>query len=291
MSFVTIHEVGPRDGLQNEPRPIPLMDKRDFVLKLLATGLKRIEVGSLVSPKWVPQMANSRGLLALLPDTDGIYDVLVPNMRGWRDFEAAYRPKTTGVSLFVAASEGFSQSNLSCSIDESFQRIVPVVAAAQEAGVPLRAYVSCVTDCPFDGPVAPEAVAQVAERLYALARCQISLGETIGKGTPDRVARMIETVADVVPVQELAGHFHDTGGRAIENIEAALACGIHAFDAAAGGLGGCPYAPGAPGNVATEAVVAHLHSAGFETGLDEAKLADAAAFARSLKEGEAHDQS
>ncbi len=283
--FVRIHEVGPRDGLQNEPSVIPVAQKVALIDLLARSGLSDIEVGSFVSPKWVPQMADTDQVLAGLTPVDGVrYALLVPNMRGWEGFQAARVPGVTyEVAVFISASEGFSQSNLNCSIAESVARLTPVVRAAEVVGVGVRGYVSCVTDCPFDGPVAPEAVARATALLRALAPMQVSLGDTIGKGTPDRVTAMIAAVTDVVPVAELAGHFHDTGGQALANMDAALDLGVRAFDTAVGGLGGCPYAPGAPGNVATEAVLNRLHALGFETGVDPDVVAQAAEMAKGMR--------
>lgn len=214
------------------------------------------------------------------------FAVLVPNMKGFEAFLAA-RPGLRGaeceIAVFVAASEAFSRANLNCGIAESLERLRPVVVAAQAAGVGLRGYVSCVTDCPFEGPVAPARVAQVAGALRALAPMQVSLGDTIGRGRPETVAAMLRAVLDVAPAAELAGHFHDTGGQALENVEAALALGLRVLDAAAGGLGGCPYAPGAPGNLATEALVRRLAELGYETGIEAAALERAAALARALR--------
>jgi hydroxymethylglutaryl-CoA lyase len=283
--FVRIHEVGPRDGLQNEPGVIPVADKTALIDLLSRSGLRDIEVGSFVSPKWVPQMADTDRVLAALTPVDGVcYAVLVPNMRGWDGFAAARVPGVMyEVAVFISASEGFSQANLNCSIAESVERLTPVVRAAEAAGVGVRGYVSCVTDCPFDGPVAPEAVARAAEILLAVAPMQLSLGDTIGKGTPERMMAMLKAVAQVAPVPQLAGHFHDTGGQALANIQASLEMGIRAFDSAVGGLGGCPYAPGAPGNVATEAVLALVHGLGFETGIDVDVIAKAAEMAREMR--------
>lgn len=283
--FVRIHEVGPRDGLQNEPGVIGV-DRKVALIDLLATsGLRDIEVGSFVSPKWVPQMADTDQVLARLHPVDGVrYGVLVPNMRGWEGFAAARVPGVTyEVAVFISASEGFSQSNLNCSIATSVERLTPVVQAAQAAGVGVRGYISCVTDCPFDGAVPPEAVARAAAMLRDVAPMQLSLGDTIGGGTPARVAAMLEAVMAVAPVADLAGHFHDTGGRALANIRAALDLGVRAFDTAVGGLGGCPYAPGAPGNVATEPVLEMLHGLGFTTGVDVDVIAKAAEMARGMR--------
>ncbi|MFO8127664.1 hydroxymethylglutaryl-CoA lyase, partial [Yoonia sp.] len=249
------------------------------------SGLHDIEVGSFVSPKWVPQMADTDQVLAQLTPVPGVrYAVLVPNMRGWDDFLNARRDDMiTEIAVFIAASEGFSQNNLNCSIAESVVRLHPVVAAAREKKVAVRGYVSCVTDCPFDGPTDPQQVADAVGLLRDLGPMQVSLGDTIGKGTPARVAAMLEAVLGVAPAAELAGHFHDTGGRALANIEASLALGLRAFDTAVGGLGGCPYAPGAPGNVATGAVLDLLQRLGYQTGVDHDVVAQAAELARAMR--------
>ncbi|SIT80830.1 hydroxymethylglutaryl-CoA lyase [Yoonia rosea] len=284
-AHVRIHEVGPRDGLQNEPGVIAVADKVALIDLLSRSGLRDIEVGSFVSPKWVPQMADSDQVLAGLTPQAGVrYAVLVPNMRGWEGFLAARRTDmTTDIAVFISASEGFSQSNLNCGITESVARLRPVVQAAEDAGVTVRGYVSCVTDCPFDGPTAPDAVARAVEMLRDLAPMQVSLGDTIGKGTPERVTAMLKAVRDVAPATDLAGHFHDTGGLALANIGASLDLGLRAFDTAVGGLGGCPYAPGAPGNVATEAVLALLDRLGYETGVDADVIAQAAQMAKGMR--------
>ena len=282
--FARIHEVGPRDGLQNEARVIPLAEKLALIDLLGQSGLQEIEVGAFVSPKAVPQMAESDAVLGGLPVSDARYAVLVPNMRGWERFVAARKAgQHYSVAVFVSASEGFSQSNLRCSIAESLDLLRPVVVAAEAEGVHVRGYVSCVTDCPFDGPTSPALVADVVERLREIAPMPISLGDTIGKGTPERVGRMIEAVKNVVPAAALAGHFHDTGGQALDNIDVALDQGLRAFDSAVGGLGGCPYAPGAPGNVATEAVLDLLGRRGYETGVDKGVIAKAAEMARGMR--------
>lgn len=286
MSFVTIHEVGPRDGLQNEAAVIAVARKVAFIAALVDAGLRRVEVGSFVSARWVPQMADSDAVVSALAPVAGVqYDVLVPNMRGWDGFVATPQNGAFGIAVFIAASEGFSRANLNCSIDESIVRLTPVVDAARVAGVPVRGYVSCVTDCPFDGPIVPRQVAEAVGKLRAIAPMPISLGDTIGKGTPERVAAMLTAVLDDVPPDALAGHFHDTSGLALDNVDVALDMGLRAFDSAAGGLGGCPYAPGAPGNLATESLVARLHARRFETGIDEAKLAQAAAMAKEMRHG------
>lgn len=279
-----IFEVGPRDGLQNEARMIPTADKVALVDALSATGFRRIEVASFVSPKWVPQMADSAEVLAGIARADGVsYAALTPNMKG---FERAVAAKADEISIFASASEGFSQSNLNCSISESIDRFRPIVAAAHETELPVRGYVSCVTDCPFDGPTPPEAVVRVAALLDELGCYEVSLGETLGRGTPDAVDAMLKAVTSVISASRLAGHFHDTSGGAMSNIDVALGHGLRVFDASVGGLGGCPYAPGAAGNVATESVDVHLKALGLETGLDAAKLAKAAGMARRLRSGD-----
>ncbi|WP_322892733.1 MULTISPECIES: hydroxymethylglutaryl-CoA lyase [unclassified Yoonia] len=285
MDFVRLHEVGPRDGLQNEKRVIPVAEKVALIDLLGRSGLRDIEIGSFVSPKWVPQMADTPDVLAQIMPVPGVrYAVLVPNMRGWDGFMTArVLGVTYEVAVFVAASEGFSQANLNCSVKDSVDRLVPVVTAARAAGIGLRGYISCVTDCPFDGPVKPAAVAQVAQMLRALAPMPLSLGDTIGAGRPATVAAMLDAVLDVAPAADLAGHFHDTGGQALANIAVALDKGLRAFDSAVGGLGGCPYAPGAPGNVATERVLAMLQAEGFTTGVDPAIIAQAAEMAKGMR--------
>ncbi|MEL7181018.1 MAG: hydroxymethylglutaryl-CoA lyase [Pseudomonadota bacterium] len=283
--FVRMYEVGPRDGLQNEPGVISVARKVALIDLLGQSGLRDIEVGSFVNPKWVLQMADTDQVLAQIDPVEGVrYAVLVPNMRGWDGFLAARRDDmVTDIAVFIAASEGFSQSNLNCSIAQSIERLRPVVAAAQEQGTGIRGYVSCVTDCPFDGQTAPQQVADTVAMLRDVAPMQVSLGDTIGKGTPERVAAMLDAVVKVAPAKELAGHFHDTGGQALANIEVSLDYGLRAFDSAVGGLGGCPYAPGAPGNVATEAVLGLLHRLGYETGVDQALIAQAANMARGMR--------
>ncbi len=278
---VTLFEMGPRDGLQNETARIATADKIRLVDLLSASGLRKIEVTSFVSPKWVPQMADAADVMAGISRRPGVaYAVLTPNLRG---FEAALAARADEVAIFGSASEGFSQANINCSIEQSLARFAPVAAAAQAAGLPVRGYVSCVTDCPYDGPTPPDAVARVARALIDLGCYQVSLGDTIGTGTPERVGRMLDAVLGQVPAARLAGHFHDTGGRALANIEVSLARGLRVFDAAVGGLGGCPYAPGAKGNVATEAVLDLLEARGFATGIARTHLADASRFAQSLR--------
>ncbi|MBC7180459.1 MAG: hydroxymethylglutaryl-CoA lyase, partial [Roseovarius sp.] len=264
-----------------EARQIPTRDKIALVDCLSGAGFSRIEVASFVSPKWVPQMADSAEVLRGIRRAPGVrYAALTPNMRGLSD---ALEAGADEVAIFGSASEGFSRANINATIDESLARFAPVMEAAGAEGLRVRGYVSCVVECPYDGPVAPAEVAWVAEALWAMGCYEISLGDTIGRGSPEAVALMLAAVRDVVPVERLAGHFHDTSGRALENIEVALAQGVRVFDAAVGGLGGCPYAPGAAGNVATEAVHTRLAELGYETGLDAAVLARAANMARAMR--------
>ncbi len=279
---VEIFEVGPRDGLQNEKRLIPTAEKVALVDLLSRAGYRRIEVASFVSPKWVPQMADSAEVLAAIDRVPGIrYAALTPNMKG---YEGARAARADEVAVFASASEGFSRANLNCTIAVSIDRFRPILQAAAADGVPVRGYISCVTDCPFDGPTPPGAVADLAETLLTLGCYEISLGDTIGRATPESITAMLRAVTDVAPAAMLAGHYHDTGGRACDNIEASLALGLRVFDAAVGGLGGCPYAPGAQGNVATEAAVARIEGLGYTTGLDRVVIAEAAALARKMRE-------
>ncbi|WP_282168788.1 hydroxymethylglutaryl-CoA lyase [Ruegeria atlantica] len=278
---VEIFEVGPRDGLQNEKREIAVADKVALVDCLSKAGFNRIEVASFVSPKWVPQMAGSADVLAGIKRADGVrYGALTPNMQGYEDALVA---KADEIAVFASASEGFSKANINATIEESIDRFAPILEAARHIDLPVRGYVSCVTDCPYDGPTPPEKVAEVADRLFSLGCYEVSLGDTIGQGTPDTIAHMLLAVRERVPMTRLAGHFHDTNGRAIDNIDAALALGVRVFDSAVGGLGGCPYAPGAAGNVATEAVVAHLERLGYQTGLDLTVIEEAAQMARAMR--------
>ncbi|MCC0070145.1 MAG: hydroxymethylglutaryl-CoA lyase [Rhodobacteraceae bacterium] len=279
--FVEIVEMGPRDGLQNEKRIIPTAEKIVLVDALSLCGFRRIEVASFVSPKWVPQMADGAEVLAGINRAPGVrYAALTPNMKG---YEAARAARADEVAIFASASEGFSRANLNCTIEESLDRFRPVAAAARADGIPVRGYVSVVTDCPYDGKVAPAAVARVAASLRDMGCFEISLGDTIGQGRPETVDAMLTAVLAELPASRLAGHFHDTAGRALDNIDAALARGLRVFDAAVAGLGGCPYAPGAAGNVATERVAAHLAARGYETGLDAARIGAAAAMARAMR--------
>ena len=278
-----IFEVGPRDGLQNEAREIPVSEKIALVGLLSRAGFSRIEVASFVSPKWVPQMAGSGEVLGGIARVEGVrYAALTPNMRGYEDAVAA---KAGEIAVFASASEGFSQKNINASIEEAFERFAPILEQARHVDMPVRGYVSCVVECPYDGAVAPSKVAEVADRLFSMGCYEVSLGDTIGAGTPDTIARMLLAVRDVVPVGRLAGHYHDTNGRAMDNIDASLSMGVRVFDAAVGGLGGCPYAPGAAGNVATEKVNAHLMALGYDTGLDQAVIEQAAEMARRMRAG------
>ncbi|MGH6816340.1 MAG: hydroxymethylglutaryl-CoA lyase [Hyphomicrobiaceae bacterium] len=263
---VRIVEVGPRDGLQNEPRAVPTEVKLALIDSLAHAGLKTIEATAFVSPKWVPQMADRDDVLRRLkrhPDVS--YPVLVPNMKG---FEAALAAGARDVAVFAAASETFSKKNTNCSIAESLERFRPILAAAKQSGVRVRGYVSCALGCPYEGDIAPEAVAEIARDLRKMGCAEISLGDTIGTGTPRRAQRMIEAAAAYVPVENLAGHYHDTYGQALANIYASLELGVAVFDTSVAGLGGCPYAPGASGNAATEDVVYMLRGSGIETGVD-----------------------
>lgn len=270
---VRIVEVGPRDGLQNEKAEISTAVKIQLIEDLAAAGLTDIEAGAFVSPKWVPQMADSAAVLAgLTRDPGKRYPVLVPNLQG---LEAALAAGAREVAVFAAASETFSQKNTNCSIAESIERFRPVLDRARSAGVPVRGYISCVLGCPYEGKVQPAAVASVAKSLIDLGCYEISLGDTIGIGTPLATRRLIETVAAVVPIPQFAAHFHDTYGQALANLLAALEMGISVIDSSVAGLGGCPYAKGATGNVATEDVVFMLNGMGIETGVDLAKLAKA----------------
>ncbi|UFQ95725.1 hydroxymethylglutaryl-CoA lyase [Pseudomonas wenzhouensis] len=267
---VRLVEVGPRDGLQNEKQPISVADKVRLTDDLSAAGLSYIEVGSFVSPKWVPQMAGSAEVFAGIKRKPGItYAALAPNLKG---FEAALEAKVEEVAVFAAASEAFSQKNINCSIAESLQRFVPLLEAAKAANVRVRGYVSCVLGCPYDGNVAPEQVASVARELYAMGCYEVSLGDTIGTGTAGHARKMIEVVGREIPRDKLAGHFHDTYGQALANIYASLLEGISVFDSSVAGLGGCPYAKGATGNVATEDVLYLMQGLGIETGVDMNQL-------------------
>lgn len=281
MMRAEIFEMGPRDGLQNEKRLIPAAEKIALVDLLSRAGFRRIEVTSFVSPKWVPQMADAAEVMAGITRAPGVsYAVLTPNMKG---YEGARAARAGEVAIFASASEGFSKANLNATIAESLERFAPVAQAAQADGIPVRGYVSVVTDCPYDGPTPPANVARVAAALRDMGCYEISLGDTIGQGRPETIDAMLSAVLAELPAEKLAGHYHDTAGRALQNIDASLARGLRVFDAAVGGLGGCPYAPGAKGNVATERVAAHLAAQGFATGLDMAVITEAADMARAMR--------
>lgn len=270
---VRIVEVGPRDGLQNEPTTIPTAAKVALIEALADAGLTSIEAGSFVSPRWVPQMADTAAVLAQLRPRPGLcYPVLVPNLQG---LERARACGVREVAVFAAASESFSRRNINCSIAESLERFAPVVETARAAGLRVRGYVSCVLGCPYEGTVAAAAVARVAEALLGLGCYEISLGDTIGTGTPLAARRLVEGVAAAVPLERIALHFHDTYGQALANLLACLDLGVSVIDSAVAGLGGCPYARGASGNVATEDVAYMLRGMGIETGIDLEALVDA----------------
>lgn len=278
---VEIVEVGPRDGLQNEPGTIPVPDKIALIDALSEAGFARIEAASFVSPRWVPQMASSPDVMAGIARAQGTaYGALTPNMKG---LEAALDARVDWVAVFASASEGFSRANLNASIDETLARFADVASAAREAGLPVRGYVSCVVHCPYDGPVAPEAVVRVATALADMDCHEISLGDTIGRARPEEVATMLDAVLTALPPERLAGHFHDTSGRALANVEVSLERGLRVFDASIAGLGGCPYAPGAAGNLATGALVERLDALGMAHGLDAGALEDAARLADRIR--------
>jgi hydroxymethylglutaryl-CoA lyase len=269
---VRLVEMGPRDGLQNEPREVPTAVKVELVERLADAGLPAVEATAFVSPKWVPQMADHTEVLERIRRKPGIdYPVLTPNLKG---FEAARAAGAKEVAVFGAASESFSRRNINCSIAESLERFRPVTEAARQAGIKVRGYVSCVLGCPYEGDIAPQEVAKVADALYEMGCYEISLGDTIGTGTPGKTKAMIEACAKRVPLGKLAGHYHDTYGQALANIYASLDMGLATFDASVAGLGGCPYAPGAAGNVATEDVIYMLHGLGVRTGVDLERLID-----------------
>lgn len=273
-SRVKIVDVGPRDGLQNEKGVVPTEAKVALIAALADAGLPVVESGSFVSPKWVPQMADTPEVLARIPRKAGVsYPVLVPNLKGLEAAEAAVGVEE--IAIFGAASEAFSQKNINCSIAESLDRFAPVMERAKACGWRVRGYVSCVLGCPYEGDIAPEKVAEVAAALYRMGCYEVSLGDTIGTGTPLKARRMIETVAAEVPLENLAAHFHDTWGQALANLLAVLETGVSVIDSSVAGLGGCPYAKGASGNVATEDVVYLLNGLGIETGVDLAALARA----------------
>jgi hydroxymethylglutaryl-CoA lyase len=267
---VRIVEVGPRDGLQNEKTPVSVEARMAFIEALLDAGLHTVEVGAFVSPKAIPQMVNSDAVLRGISHHKGSeFHVLVPNEKG---YDAARAAGAEVIAVFASASEGFSRANINCSVAESILRFKPVLARAKADGVKVRGYVSCVLGCPFDGEVKPQAVADVAQKLWDLGCYEVSLGDTIGVGTPRKARQLLRAVAGSVPITNLAMHFHDTYGQALTNLYAGMEEGARVIDSAAGGLGGCPYAPGATGNVATEDVVYMLEGMGIATGVDMSKL-------------------
>jgi hydroxymethylglutaryl-CoA lyase len=267
---VRIVEVGPRDGLQNEKTPVSVKGRIGFIEALLAAGLHTVEVGAFVSPKAIPQMVGSDEVLrGISRHTDGEFHVLVPNEKG---YEIARANGAKVIAVFGSASEGFSRANINCSVAESIERFKPVIARAHADGIKVRGYISCVQGCPFDGEIKPKAVVDVAKVLWNLGCYEVSLGDTIGVGTPKKARELLRAVASDVPIAHLAMHFHDTYGQALANLYAGMEEGARVIDSAAGGLGGCPYAPGATGNVATEDVVYMLEGMGITTGVDLAKL-------------------
>jgi hydroxymethylglutaryl-CoA lyase len=278
---IELFEVGPRDGLQNEPRDIPVAEKIALVDILSQSGLRHIECASFVSPKWVQQMAGSGQVLEGIKRAANVrYTALTPNFRGFEDAIAA---KADEVAVFASASEGFSLANLNATIAESLARYRDITSAAKAANIPVRGYVSCIIACPFDGPTDPTQVAYVAGALRDMGCYAVSLGDTIGAGTPETTKTMLAAVLDVMPARDLAGHYHDTNGRALANIDESIALGLRVFDTSVGGLGGCPYAPGASGNVATETTARHLAAQGYDTGLDMAVIDAAATLARKMR--------
>ncbi len=271
-SHVRIVEVGPRDGLQNEKQPITTADKITLVNRLAANGLSVVETGSFVSPKWVPQMADSSQVFSGIERRQGVhYAALTPNLRG---FESALAAGADEVAIFAAASESFSQKNINCSIAESLERFAPVMSAAAAAGIPVRGYVSCVAGCPYEGPIQPDAVRDVSEKLLDMGCYEVSLGDTIGVGTAGSISRLLDTMLAAFGADKLAMHCHDTYGQALANIYVALEHGIATFDSSIAGLGGCPYARGATGNVATEDLVYLLNGLGVHTGVNLDALVD-----------------
>ena len=272
MTRVRIVEVGPRDGLQNEPGELPTEIKLELIERLADTGLPAVEATAFVSPKWIPQMADHTEVLERLRRKPGVdYPVLTPNLKG---FEAARAAGAEEVAVFAAASEAFSKKNTNCSIAESLERFSPILKESKNSKIRVRGYVSCVLGCPYEGDVPPARVAEVAGALYDMGCYEVSLGDTIGVGTPGKTKAMVEACARRVPVAKLAGHYHDTYGQALANIYASLEAGVRTFDSSVAGLGGCPYAAGASGNVATEDVVYMLHGLGYSTGVDLERLVE-----------------
>ena len=275
-NHVTVYEVGPRDGFQNEAGIVPTKHKIALIDLLSETGLRYIEATSFVSPNWVPQMADAADVMAGIARKPGVtYAALTPNMKG---LEAALATGADEVAIFGSASESFSQKNINCTIAESLERFAPVAKAALAAGVSLRGYVSCVIACPYEGTIAPEPVRDITQALLDLGCGEVSLGDTIGKGTSESAANLLDVLVGTIKADLLAGHFHDTDGTALANVETALSYGLRCFDSAIGGLGGCPYAPGAKGNLSTISLVEMLQAEGWETGLDMGKLHVAEAY-------------
>lgn len=265
-SFVKIVEVGPRDGLQNEKTVIPAETKIEFINRLSDIGLSVVEATSFVSPKWVPQMGDAKKVITSIKKKDNVsYPCLTPNLKG---LESAIESGVKEVAVFLAASDSFSKKNINCTVEESFERTQPLIAKAKEHGILVRGYVSCVVGCPYEGPIQPARVAEVSKKLYEMGCYEISLGDTIGVGTPGTFQDLLQAVSKVVPVNAIAVHCHDTYGQALANIHCALEMGVRVVDSSVAGLGGCPYAPGASGNVATEDVVYMLHGMKYETGVD-----------------------
>lgn len=281
MKNIRIYEVGPRDGLQNEKSFAPTEQKVSLINTLSKIGFERIEATAFVSPKWVPQMADASKVMDLIERVSGVhYGVLTPNLKG---YEMARESRADEVAIFASASETFSQKNINCSIAESMERFAPVLSAACVDDMPVRGYVSCVSDCPYEGSISPQVVANVAVRLLDMGCYEVSLGDTIGMATPDKISAMLDIVLKVVPADKLAGHYHDTDGRALDNVAVSLTAGLRTFDSAIGGLGGCPYAPGAKGNVSTLALASMLKDEGWATGLDMELLIEAEHTMSALK--------
>jgi hydroxymethylglutaryl-CoA lyase len=277
---VTLFEAGPRDGLQNIKRFVPTAEKIALIDALSRTGLKKIEAASFVSPRWVPQMADGAEVMAGIERVPGVeLAALTPNLKGYAAAKAA---RVDEVAVFASASEGFSRANLNCSIAESLERFRPLMEEARADGMPVRGYLSCVIACPYDGATAPEAVAKVAEMLLEMGCYEISLGDTIGAGNAATLSNLLDAVLERIPAARLAGHFHDTNATALEMIETAVNRGLRVFDASAGGLGGCPYAPGARGNVDTLAALERIEALGFSCGIDRTALKDATRIAARL---------
>ncbi|MEM1039590.1 MAG: hydroxymethylglutaryl-CoA lyase [Pseudomonadota bacterium] len=276
---VTIYEVGPRDGLQSLGQHVPTATKVALIHALSQAGFTKIEATSFVNPNWVPQLADAADVMATITRQPGVkYAALAPNLRGAK---AALAAQCDEVAIFVSASEGFSQANTNCSIGESFRRIAPVIEQVLASGVPVRGYLSCVVECPFDGPTDPVMVADLSQRLLSLGCYEVSLGDTLGTATPTSTKPLLHAVFEKANPSLIAGHFHDTYGNALSNIETCLEFGVRTFDSSISGLGGCPYAPGASGNVDTRAVVTLLHDLGYESGVDLSALKKAETIARA----------